>query len=76
MSSVNYKYSVWMVTSSNTESNSIISNMLQLDKTYSITEIKLQLKTVISMIRQKKYVQLCSHKYLNYSEIVAAVTIW
>lgn len=40
-----------MVTSSNTESNSIISNVLQFDKTYSITEIKLQLKTVISMIR-------------------------
>ena len=33
-----------MVTSSNTESNSIISNVLQLDKTYSITEIKITIK--------------------------------
>lgn len=58
MSSVNYKYSVWMVTSSNTESNSIISNMLQLDKTYSITEIKLQLKTVSDIYDQIK--EICT----------------
>lgn len=58
MSSVNYKYSVWMVTSSNTESNSIISNVLQLDKTYSITEIKLQLKTVSDIYDQIK--EICT----------------
>lgn len=50
--------SVWMVTSSNTESNSIISNVLQLDKTYSITEIKLQLKTVSDIYDQIK--EICT----------------